>query len=256
MTAPRRIFWLLGALGILLCVTGSLAVWYVESRINRAQKQVFDRIDQAFSGINSRLTETQNLVVKSKISIEEIQQRMEDWTKKEASDRLAAKFDVEARVQQLAAGLRQAELMLELSTETIQNVRQALEVGVELGLTLNADSVDSLLERIAYIKQDLRHAIDTAESLGQHFGEGRDDESMGKRAEQAAMIAARLLATFGKVDSRLASFRGRLTDARDAIRQLNAKTHTRVVAVAVCATLFLLWMAAGQLCMWRWARNC
>ena len=235
-------------------MAGSLGVWYVESRIDRAREQVFERVDQAFSGINSRLIETQNLAAKSKITVEEIQQRMQDWTKKEASDRLAARFDVEARVQQLAAGLRQAELMLELSHETVQHVRQALEVGVELGLSLNADSVDPLLERIADIKEDLSHAIDTAESLGQHIGDDGDDESLGKRVEQVATIAARLLATFGKVDSRLASFRGRLTDAQDAIRQLNAKTHARIVAVAVCATLFLLWMAAGQLCLWRWAR--
>ena len=251
----RHIVWLLGALGTLLCVAGGLGVWYAESRIDRARKQVFDRIDQAFSGINSRLIETQNLAAKSKITVEEIQQRMQDWTKKEASDRLAARFDVEARVQQLAAGLRQAELMLELSHETVQNVRQALEVGIELGFSLNADSVDPLFERIADIKEDLIHAIDTADSLGERVGDDGDDESLDRRAEQAATIAARLLATFGIVDSRLAAFRGRLTNAQDAISQLNAKTHARVVAVAVCATLFLLWMAAGQLCLWRWARN-
>lgn len=251
----RYLVSLLGALGILLCLAGGLGVWYVEGRIDRAQEQVFERIDQALSDINNRLIETQNHAAKSKITVEEIQQRMLDPTKKEASDRLVARFDVEARVQQLATGLRQAQRMLDLSHETVQHVRQALEVGAELGITLNADSIDPLLERIAGIKEDVSHAIDTAESFGQHIGEGGDDESMGNRAEQVAAIAARLLATFGKVDSRLTSFRGQLTDAQDAIRQLNAKTHARVVAVAVCATLFLLWMAAGQFCLSRWARS-
>ena len=101
---------LLGALGTLLCVAGSLGVWYVEWRIDRAREKVFERVDQALSGINSRLIETQNLAAKSKITVEEIQQRMQDWTKNEASDRLAARFDVEAKAQQLAAGLRQAEV--------------------------------------------------------------------------------------------------------------------------------------------------
>lgn len=247
---------LLGFLGTLLCVAGSLGVWYVESRIDRARKQVFERVDQSLSGVDRRLIETQSLAVKSKITVEEIQQRMQDWTKQVASDRLVARFDVEARVQQLSAGLQQAELMLELSHATVQHVRQALDVGNDLGLALNADSVDPLLERISDIKVDLSLAIDVAESLVQLIGEGGDDESMGKRMEQIATITARLLATLGKVDSRLATFRGRLTDAQDAIRQLNAKTHARVVAVAVCATLFLLWMAAGQYCLWRRARNC
>jgi hypothetical protein len=255
MTVPRFIAWSFGALGTLLCVAGILGVWYVESRINRAQKQVFERVDQAFSRIDSRLIDTQNLVAKSKITIEGIQQRMKQLAKEEVGDRLAARFEVETRVQQLAAGLQQAELMLELSHETVQNVRQALEVGDELGFTLNPDSVDPLLGRIADIKEDLRHAIDTAENLGQYFGEGRDDESTGKRAEQAATMAARVLATFGNVDSRLTSFRGQLTDAQNMIRQVSEKTQIRMVAVAVCATLLLLWMAAGQICLWRWARS-
>jgi len=255
-TAARNLLSLLGILGALLCVVGSLGVWYIESRIDRSREQVFDRVDRSFSGINSRLVGIQDLAAKSKITVEEIQRRMQDWTKNEASDRLAARFDVEARVQQLTAGLRQTELMLELSHESFQNVRQAIELGAELGFPLNVDSVDPLIARIAEIKEDLSHAIDMAESLGQRIGEDPEDKSLGERLEQVATIAARLLATFGKVDSRLASFRGRLSDAQDAIRQLNSKTHTRVVAVAVCATLFLLWMAAGQLCLWRCARKC
>ena len=255
MSAATFLESLLGAVGSLLCVGSSLGVWYVESRIDRAREQVFERVDQSFSGINRRLIETQNVAAKSKITLEEIQERMQDWTKKEARDRLAARFDLQARAQQLTSGLRQAELMLELSHETALHVRQALEVGVELGLSLKADSVDPLFKRIADIKIELSRAIQTAERLGQHIGESRDDESVAARAKQAATIVARLLTTFGKVDSRLASFQGRVTHAQNAIAGLNAKTHTRIVAVAVIATLFLLWMAAGQFCLWRRARN-
>ena len=159
-------------------MAGCLGVWYVEWRFDRARERVFERIEQSLSGIDRRLIETQKLAAKSKITVEEIQKRMLDRTKNEASDRLAVRFDVEARVQQLAAGLRQAELMLELSHETVENVRQVLEVGAELGISLNADSIDPLLERIAEINRDVSQAIDTAESLGKHIGFGDDDESM------------------------------------------------------------------------------
>jgi hypothetical protein len=255
MNGPRYLLLFLSALGVVLCVAGSLGVWYVESRINRAREQVFERVDQAFANTNSRLIKTQELAAKSKIIVADVQQRLQDWTKQEAGDHLATRFDIESRVEQLTAGLRQAEVMLELSHETVGHVRQALEVGDELGFNLNADSVDPLLERLAEIKEDLGGAIDTAATLGQHLRGDRDDESLRPRLEQAATIAARLLATFGKVDSRLTSFQGRSTDAQNSIRELSRKVHARVVAVAICATLFLLWMAAGQLCLWRWARN-
>jgi hypothetical protein len=245
---------LLGFLGALLCLAGSLGVWYVEVRIDRAQERMFKRFDQSLEGIDRRLVEIQNIAAQLKITVEEIRQRMQVWTKTEASERLATKFGVEAKAQQLSSGLHQAELILELSQDTVEYVRQVLDTGAELGIRLNADSIGPLLERIADIKEDFGNAIDTAESL-LRIVEGRDD-AMDKPMEQVAKIAARLLATFGKIDSRLVSFRDRLADAQDSIRQLIGKTHTRILVVAVFATLLLLWMAAGQICMFRWARSC
>jgi len=113
--ATRHLVSLLGTVGALLCLAGSLAVWYVASRIDRAQERVFKRVDQSLEGIDRRLVETQNLAAQSKITVEEIRQRTQDWTKKETSERLATKFGVEAKVQQLASGLHQAELILERS---------------------------------------------------------------------------------------------------------------------------------------------
>ena len=254
MPATRHLVSLLGAVGAVLCAAGSLGVWYIALRIDRAQERVFKRVDQSLEGIDRRLIETQNLAAQSKITVEEIRQRMQDWTKKEASERLATKFGVEAKVQQLASGLHQAELILELSQDAVEHVRQVLDASEELGISLNADSIGPLLERIDDIKEDLKDAIDTAQSLV-HIAEGRGDAGE-KPMEQVSKIAARLLATFGKIDSRLVSFRDRLADAQDSIRRLIEMTHTRILVVAVFATLLLLWMGAGQVCMFRWARSC
>jgi hypothetical protein len=170
---------------------------------------------------------------------------------KEARERLTARFEVEARVQQLATGLRRAELIVEILHESVQHVHQTLEMGVELDLSLNADAVAPLLEEIADIDDDLSYAVDSPESLGQLIGEHADDDSRGFSLERVAAIAARLVTTFRKADSRLASFRVRSADAQNACRQFNATTHARLVAVAVGTTFLLVWMAAGQLCLWR-----
>ncbi len=244
-----------GRLGILLCVAGCLGVWYVESRIDLARERIFERIDQSLSGINGRLDETQELAEKLKLDVTEIEQHMRDWSTNVAKDRVVERFEVEQRAQQLTAGLQQAELMLDLSREMVESVRQALEMGADVGLSTKAEIVDPLLERIASITESLSDAGKTVEILAQQIGEGRDGELRAERSEQAATITARLLATFVDVDSRIAGFRDRLTEAQDAIKQLNAVTHTRIIAAAVCGTLCLLWMGAGQFCLWRWARN-
>lgn len=255
MRVLTRVALFLGIVGALLCVVGAVGVWYVESRIDRAREQLFERVDQSLSDIDGRVVAVQKLAAQSKVTIEEIQQRAEEFTRKGVRDRLAERFNIDSRVQRLTSGLKQADLMLELSHETVRQVRQVLEMGAELGFPLQADSIDPLLERIADVKRELSRAVDAAESLGKQTGEDGESESLGGRMEQITILAARLLATFGTVDSRLSSFRGRLTDAQDAIGKLNAKTHARLVALAVGATLFLVWMGAGQVCLWRWARS-
>src|SRR4029078_9693765 len=125
---------------------------------------------------------------------------------------------VEAKIQQLASGLHQAELILERSQDAVEHVRQVLDASEELGISLYTDSISPLLERIDDMKEDLKDAMDTAQSLV-HIAEGRGD-AMEKPMEQVSKIAARLLATFGKIDSRLVSFRDRLVDAQYSIRRL------------------------------------
>jgi chromosome segregation ATPase len=250
----RLVSWL-GALGTLLCVVGAVGVWYVEVRIDRVRERLFERVDRSLSEIDGRVAEVQQLAARSKITIEEIQQRAQEFTRREARDRLAEKLDIDARMQRLTGGLQQADLVLDSSQETVRQIRQVLEMGAELGFPLHADVVDPLMDRIGDVQRDLGTAIDTLASLTTQTGEDGDSESVGRRMEQIATIAARLLATFGTVDTRLASFRNRLTDVQVAIGELNSKTHRRVVALAVCATLFLVWMGAGQICLWRWARK-
>ena len=196
--AMRHLVLLLAALGVLLCLASSIGVWYVELRVDRARLRVFERVDQAFSNIDNRLVATQNLAAKTKITAVDIQQGMQDWTKKEARERVAARFDIELKVQQLVKGLQQADRMLELSEDTIKQFGQALEIGRELGLSSDGELVTPLLERLANLKQDLNRAMDAADGLGQRIGEVRDDESLVDRTAQVATITARLIATFGK----------------------------------------------------------
>jgi chromosome segregation ATPase len=242
---------LFGILGTLLCLVGIAGVWYVESRIARAGEQAVDWMDHSFSALDGRLTQVQELAAESKITIDEVQQRLSEWTATEARERLADELELETRLQKLSAGLHRAEQMVEWSQETVEDVQQALAIGVGLGLPWEADSVAPLSESITELEEHLSHAIETTESLRQFSGADGNDESIASRIERLATITARLAATFVTIDSRLDAFRGRLVDAEHAVHELNAKLRTRVILVAIGVTLLLLWMAAGQVCLAR-----
>jgi hypothetical protein len=252
---PIRLVSFAGALGTMLCVVGVVGVWYVEVRIDRVRERLFERVDRSLLAMDGRVAEVQILAAQSKITIEEIHQRAQEFTRNKARDRLDERFDVELRLQRLAAGLQQADLMLETSQETVRQVRQVLELGIQMGFPLQIDAFDPLLDRIGNVQGELNAAIDTLASLTTQTDHAGDSESRGRRMEQIATIAARLMATFGTVDERIHSLRIRLADAQVTIGELNAKTYARVIALAVCATLFMVWMGAGQICLLRWARR-
>ena len=170
-----------------------------EKNVEKHSEQGYDfvQVDQ-LAKIDGRVVAVQKLAAESKVTIEEVQQRAPELTRKEARDRLSEKFDVETRVQRLSASLQQAYSLLELSHEAVQQFRDALEIGAELGLPLQANSVDRLLERIGEIHGELSRAIDAGESLGERFGEEGDEASLGARMEQAAAITHRLVATLAK----------------------------------------------------------
>jgi hypothetical protein len=256
MAASRYLLLCLGALGMGLSVAAGLGVWYFESRINHAREQVYRRVDEAFIAIRGRLEEVESLAARSKITLEEVEERLRERTRDAATQRVATKFDVEGKVEQLAVSLQKTEEMLALSQETVAHVRQLLEVGDELGFGWNASSVDPLLARLAELKADLTRAGDTAESLRQRLDEDSGEKTPAGRLEQAATIVARLVVTLGQLDRRLATLEGSLTDLQRSMRDRSAQGHARLIAVAAVATLFMLWMGAGQFCLWRWARSC
>lgn len=241
----------LGATGLLLCVAAVAGVWYCEWRMDRARQKAFERVDQLLDRSADRLLQVQSLATDSKVSLEDVQQRLKDWTKAEASERIASRLAIEARVDRLAAGLREGGMLLDACRDAVQHIRQTLELGAELGLAIDASVVDPLLERLVVLTGELDDAVAATETLGERLGERPQDEPNRGRLGQIAEVVAKLLATFGVVDSHIAALGTRLSDSQAAIIQFNATVRTRLLTVAVCATVFLAWMASGQLCLCR-----
>ena len=212
---------------------------------------MFNEVDLSLSRVSERLGAIQEVAANAKFTVEELQQRISEIAHQEAIAQLADQFELKEKGQQLGAGLQQATLTVEAVKEAVEQVGKVVKMGNELGLSIDAAWLEPLLKAIADVQAELGRASEAAGNLSEHLGAGRDDATLGERAERVANVLARLLATFGNVDSRLEAFQDRLTASQANIKQVSSQTHFRMVAVAVVATLFLLWMAAGQVCLWR-----
>ena len=101
----RYLATLLAALGTFLCLAGSIGVWYLDSQVDRARRKVFESIGEAISRIDKRLVQTQSLVAKSTITVAEIREGAQQWARDEARESLAARTNVDVKLQHLLKAL-------------------------------------------------------------------------------------------------------------------------------------------------------
>ena len=152
----------------------------------------------------------------------------------------------------MAGGLAQAEALLSTSSSTVEHVGQLLGLGQKAGLPFNTELVDAVSEKITTLQTKVVDARQSTENLRRHFGSDENaGEAKEQRIEQLGKLAVSLVTTFSQLEERVGEFAARTTETRRAIAILNAKTRSRLVSLAVLATLFLLWMATGQVCLWR-----
>jgi DNA repair ATPase RecN len=240
-----------GLLGVIACVAAAAIALFVGLRLSQAKEKVFDSIDQSLAAVRDRVVNTRQRVEESRISTEELGARVGSWTRKEATERLTSRFEIEEQADRLASGLRQADLWLEMSEASVQSVRRAFEVARSLGAPADAASVDPLLERLGTLRNQLQQSAETVDGIVERTAKAPEDETSDERLNQVAELARRAVETLGKMDSRLEESADRLADLQTRGQELKSKTHAYIVAAEVCVVLLIAWMAAGQVSLCR-----
>jgi hypothetical protein len=254
---PLLALWL-GLVGVVACAAATVVVWSTGSRLSQANENVFDSIDKSLAAVRDRVLRAQRRVQESKITTEDIGQSLRNWTRKEASERLASRLEVEEKADQLALGLRQADLWLEMSGASIQSVQQALEIASALGAPVDAKLVDPLLEKLGALRSQLEQSTETVDGIRERMAKAAEGEALEERFNQFAQLARRVVVTLGEIDSRLGESADRLADTQTKRQHLKAKTHSYIVTAEICAVVLITWMAAGQvsLCRHGWKDHC
>jgi len=256
MRVFARLFHLLtvsiGTLGVVVCVAAAVVVWRTADRLSHANEKVFDRVDTALAAGRARVLDVQKRVQESKITTEDVRQGVEDWARREATQRLASLPEVANKVERLASGLRQADGWLEMSGTSLQVVQQAFELA-----DADAAVVDPLLERLVVLRDTLKQSIETVEAIRDRVARAAEGESLEDRISRLAQLALRVVATLTEVDSRLGQVAEGFVTAQARGQARKHRTHDYIVMGRVCALLLIAWMAVGQVFLARygWTRS-
>lgn len=237
----------LGCIGVVVCIVGILGVWLLGSRLNRVTENVFARIDSSLVVVRGKVVGTGQRVRAAKISSEDIEQSLKNWTKKEVGDRLTVQLGIEEKTERLASSLQQADHWLEFSESSLQLVKQALELGNATGAPIETKSADRLLEELASLRVQLTEASDLLERIRARTAKADEEKSFKEKIDQAVRLALRVIATLSSIDSRLGDFGNELSQTQTKARNLKIKTMRWISVTKIGITLLILWMAAGQI---------
>lgn len=247
----------LGGLGVALCVAGIAGTWLVGARLNGTTENVFAQIDRSFVVVRDTVADAGKIVRNAKIASADIEQGLKNLTKKEVSDHLTLRLEVEEKAGRLASSLRQADHWLEFSQSSVQVVRQALELGNSTGAPVETDPADQLLEELASLRTQLAEATESVQRIAARASEAGEEKSLREGIDDGVRLALRVIATLGSIDSRLDDFTGRLSQTQAKAEELKTRTQRWIRIATIGMTLLIAWMAVGQvsLCLHGWRQR-
>ena len=243
---PLLVF-LLGLIGVIACAAAAAIAWSAGSRLSQVNQTAFERIDETLGTVRDRVLDAQRRVQESKLTTEDIQQSLKEFTRKKTSEQLETRLAIEKKTKTLARGLQQADLWLQLSSTSIQSVQDALQLGNSLGAPVDPSSVEPLIGKLANLRSQLTRATETVERIQQRAAETAEGEPRKDRMEQAVQLALRAVATLGEIDSRLGESVDRLSETQTK----GSRTHAYIFAAQIGSVLLIAWMAVGQICLCR-----
>lgn len=241
-----------GLVGVVACSAGAYGAWWTQSRLNRANDKVFAAVDRGFLAVQERIPIAKQRVQQAKLTTDEITEALRGWATKKAQERVVAKLEIANRAERLSGHLQAVDLRLDASTMAVRDVRRLLEVGQDLGASVDPAATDDVLALLALLKSTLNETERTVAEVRAFAAPDR--ASPEEQLIRLAQLLVRVLATFVEVDSRLDQCSARLSGLRAEAQQLKERTSTTILRVALVCYGLLAWMAAAQaaLCRWGW----
>lgn len=235
-------------------MAGLVGIWSVGSRFTQSTEKVFDRTDESIVAVRERVVEAQKRVQESNITTKDLEQGLKDWTRKETRERLSSRFNVEKITQQLVSDLRQGDQWLEVSEASVRSIQQIMELWSMLGVPVDTQLVDPLLEKLGSLQSQLNQSTETVDGIRELAAKITQGDSREERIKQAIRMTLRVVVTLGELDTRLDETVDKLSDLQTKVQHKKSEAHRLIVMTTSGAILIIIWMGTGQvfLCRHGW----
>ena len=245
----------LGSLGIVVCIVSIVLTWFAGNRLGRATDSLFGSAERALIAVQQRVVHAHERVAAATEAATDIERALLGWIKQEAVERQVFQLDVKEKTERLASRLQQADLWLEVAETSLGLVREALASGTVASPAPQSELLDRLIEDLASLRAQLTEATEIVDRIHERLT-GPISESLAARIEESIPFTRRVATLLNSVSSRVSKVEQRLSDTHSQMRELGARAQQWILVAEIAVTLFLLWMAAGQIAICWVAWNC
>lgn len=242
---------LAGFVGVVGCVVFIAASWYVCSQLHQANDRVFEVLDGSLAAVRTRVLDSQAQVQRSATAAEELGGAVQGWEARSEVPQLAARLQLADQADRLALALQEADQWLRVSVVSLQGLEEALQVGVSLGIPIDATLVTPAVERIEELRDRLGQPLRTVQQIDARAKEFAAGEALTERSRQMLELATRVAATLTEVQERMGEFVDTIEAIQTKGQTLQGRIRTYIHAARACVILLFVWMAAGQVALFR-----
>jgi len=244
----------LGSIGVLICFAAMTILLMVSARLDRAATNLFNKIDHSLVLVRERLGQSQERVAAAKITAQDVETALRNWTKEQAARRFESHTQAAEKTERLASALRQVDNWLEISASSVEVMNEVLAIAKSTTTSAETTLLEKPLEEISSLRTLCAEAVELVDKVHERVAEASDENSPEERVAQAVPLVLRAVATLSSIDSRLEKCAETLPLAQRQLQELKSQTRRWIFLATIVITLLLCWMAAGQgaLCRLAW----
>lgn len=238
----------LGVLGTLICLIGMVVLWSVWTRLAGAVEQTFDRVDVALTRIEDRTVLANERIAGVKDSLHDLNDRVQLRVAQRQGVETEDAADIDEIERRLRARIVQIQSWVEFTQSSVELIQQLLAMLDASSSFLQSD--ERTLETLAASVQAGRQEIDVASRMFDEVQAGlieiRAHRDVESTASRITTLTSRIGESVTKIEGHGKTLRAKLGASVAEIADLGRQIRGRLTLYTVIATLFIAWMALGQ----------
>ena len=242
---------LLGIAGVVACVSGIGVAWNVHSQLDETVASTFERVDTALARVQVLAEQTNDRVESVQAATKQLNDRVQqrvaelrDVPKEEAAD-------IDEIERQLYVRIDHAKNLIVFMRASIDLVQNLKEMAQSASAFVQEDS-RTTRELVASLRagyDEIEEASMLAEDVRLAIIEIRESRNLEENAKKVNSLSSRIDASLAKVAKLGDRFESGIVDTRADAVDLDQRIRHRLLVIAILSTVFLVWMAIGQICL-------